>query len=137
MIKVPKQSEILNMGFILTEFTKLKTQIFKAPEGGHPSGVYKIEFDPRLVMRCRDINNKLHNDSGAAVIHCSGYSFMKHGLLHRYDGPAQYSKYSSTWHIHDTRISEAQYRIWLKDMGMDIDNLSDNDKILIDMKWKK
>lgn len=53
---------------------------------------------------------------------------------HRYDGPAD-SEFTDIAFIHGKKYSMEEYVVWLKDMGMDIDNLTPDDKLLIDMKW--
>lgn len=73
--------------------------------------------------------------------------YREYDKLTRYDGPAflqdhfssaisERSKFASMqWYINNIRINEADYREWLLESGMDIDNLTINDKILIDMRW--
>lgn len=40
------------------------------------------------------------------------------------------------WYLHGKRINEEYYMNWLKENGMDINNLSDEDKAMIDMKYR-
>lgn len=69
--------------------------------------------------------------------------YYQNDQYHRYDGPAsididRFPKKHTThtsWYIRGQRVDEYHYRLWLIEMGMDINNLSDNDKVLIDLKW--
>lgn len=71
---------------------------------------------------------------------CEEYYIL--GEKHRYDGPA-YREYLvdkeddnfSDWYIRGCRIDGTKYKAWLIENDMDINNLTDNDKILIDVKW--
>lgn len=58
--------------------------------------------------------------------------------LHRYDGPASLLSYhTDTYYIHGNAVAKNTYLRWLIDMGMDIENLTPEDKLLIDLKWKR
>lgn len=58
---------------------------------------------------------------------------------HRYEGPAVvYGRDVITkneYWIRNNEIDGEQYLSWIKENGIDLKNLSDNDKIMIDMKW--
>lgn len=87
-----------------------------------------------------------HREDGPAYkfvdSHSVSINYIQLGKRHRYDGPAHYSiskntrkKSEGMWFIRGIRIEGDEYLTWLADSDMDINNLSDNDKILIDLKW--
>lgn len=61
--------------------------------------------------------------------------------LHRYDGPAaeidvdHEGAETYLWFILGNMINGEEYKAWLIESNMDINNLTDHDKILIDLKW--
>lgn len=61
-------------------------------------------------------------------------------LLHRYDGPAitdsSYGVTEHMWWVHGSQVNKQEYLTWINEMGMDIENLNPEDKVLIDLKWK-
>lgn len=61
-------------------------------------------------------------------------------IRHRYDGPAitydENSYHTDEWYIHDKEIDGYEYMDWLEEQGMNINNLTDTDKILIDIRWR-
>lgn len=75
-----------------------------------------------------------HGDAvwkGGLAYYAPSYGF------HRYDGPAIDKKDPSKdrWYLFGKAIYLRKYLTWLYENGMDINNLSDNDKILIGLKW--
>lgn len=64
--------------------------------------------------------------------------------FHKYDGPAIDSndhmwhtkKGTMRWYLYNRRINPEVYQEWLIEMGIDIINLTPEDILLIDMKWK-
>lgn len=80
-----------------------------------------------------------HREDGPAYI-CESvgeYNYWINDKLHRYDGPAQITENEEVWWIRDKIVDPNEYKEWLIDNGMDINNLSDNDKIIIDLKWSR
>lgn len=66
------------------------------------------------------------------------WTHMEHA--HRYDGPAiidSFEEPKEYWYIYGEAIDEEEYKAWLVLMGIDINNLTPEDKVIIDMKWKK
>ena len=78
----------------------------------------------------------LHRDDGPALIFTkSGNTeYWQHGKKHRLDGPADISVHGSVWWINGHCVDTA-IRKWAKYMNIDLDNLSDEDKIMIQIKW--
>lgn len=87
------------------------------------------------------VNGVQHREDGPAMITKEKEEWLFNGLSHRYDGPALiYSSNQSVWDddqwaIHGTVVDEGEYKAWLLTQGMDIYNLSAEDKLLIDIKW--
>lgn len=83
----------------------------------------------------------IHREDGPALEYdngtCTGpFMWYFNGLLHKLDGPARiWSDGQTEWWFHGKEISESQYKEWIKEVGIDLDNLSEYDKNLIVMKW--
>ena len=73
--------------------------------------------------------------------------FCKNGKIHRLDGPAYHSTYTSKsdimyvddklvrrWHINGYDVTNEIYP-WAKENDIDLNNLSEDDKILIKLVW--
>lgn len=81
-----------------------------------------------------------HREDGPAVIYPFGtlYWFYE-GKRHRFDGPSyipgKLEKDTQKWYIMDNRINVSEYKKWLEQNGIDIENLSEEDKTLIIMRW--
>lgn len=57
-------------------------------------------------------------------------------LPHRFDAPAVvYSVFDPDWYIMGNLVHRVEYPKWCKEMGIDLNNLSENDISLILMKW--
>lgn len=55
---------------------------------------------------------------------------------HRYDGPAcLIFDEEEQWWIRGKNVDEVEYKKWLDESDMDMYNLSNEDKLLIDLKW--
>ena len=82
------------------------------------------------------INDILHREDGPAIITQDGYSFWyNHGVPHRLDGPAKiYSDGTKLWFINNIPINDEIYP-WAKNNDIDLDNLTDVDKVLIKLTW--
>lgn len=70
------------------------------------------------------------------------YAWVQHGKLHRIDGPAIEVIDENTneivyesWYIKNIPIPMFNYLKWADENKISLDNLSEADKILIDMKW--
>lgn len=59
--------------------------------------------------------------------------------LHAYNEPAKVYKTLGTvyysWYLYGKEIDEEEYQDWLADNNMDINNLTEEDKFLIGMKY--
>ena len=80
----------------------------------------------------------LHREDGPAIIEEECCEFWFENQIHRYDGPAEVfnsHRFSDDWYIRGQYVNEKEYKEWLIEMGMDINNLTPEDKMLIDLKW--
>lgn len=92
------------------------------------------------------VNGKLHHETEPARVFASGrLEWFYHGDYHRIDGPAiEYSntfsvpmlKNRSVWYIYGYLIDDVKYKEWIEENGMNIENLSEEDKLFIDLAWK-
>ena len=82
------------------------------------------------------INGKLHREDGPAAIYPNGTQYWYiNGKRHRENGPAViYPNGEQHWYInfHDVtdKITE-----WAKERDIDLENLSEMDKMIISMEW--
>lgn len=82
-----------------------------------------------------------HRVNGPAYENKNGaYSWYRNNLLHRLDGPARkffdiYGKVSYEWYINGLHLRKMNK--WAQDAGMDVENLTENDKILISIKMQE
>ena len=82
------------------------------------------------------INGVLHREDGPAIELKNGTKYwIIDGERHRLDGPAcVYPDMVSSWHINGHRVT-AQITKWTTDNDIDLDNLSEDDKLLIKLVW--
>lgn len=83
-----------------------------------------------------------HKEDEPAYIDGNSKEYWYLNDRHRYDGVAiilyengKEISYDNHWYIHGENVSGKEYKEWLDIMGMDIDNLTPEDKMIIDMKW--
>lgn len=92
-----------------------------------------------------------HREIGPCSIGRHRIEWRVWGKYHRYDGPAIVTGNFGfradwknidpknirqfVWAINNVSIDEIAYKNWLDEMDMDINNLSDKDKVIIDLKW--
>lgn len=87
----------------------------------------------------RDKNGRLHREDGPAVIWEDGdQEWFINGVLHRLDGPAinYFNSKIFEWHVNGNDINHLIHP-WAKIMGIDLDNLTEYDKTLINIKWSE
>jgi hypothetical protein len=86
------------------------------------------------------INGNIHREDGPAYISPNGNQiWYKDGNIHREDGPAYIlpNGYQSWW-LNDKDITN-DITNWAKDRNIDLNNLSDNDKMVLKIEirmWK-
>ncbi len=82
-------------------------------------------------------DGKLHGEDGPAYIHPDGTQrWYKDGELHREDGPAViYPDGTQIWYINNKDITD-DITIWAKDRNIDLNNMSDDDKIILKIEIK-
>lgn len=83
------------------------------------------------------LNGRRHREGGPAVIYANGDKYWyTHGKADRLDGPAVEPKLREcSWFINNKKIDELEYKNWLLENGMFLDNLSEDDKLLIRLKF--
>lgn len=97
----------------------------------------RIVYDPHRQCTIHyDDNDLIHREDGPALIFDSGTKkWSIHGKLHRLDGPAcEWSDGSESWYANDYSISQI-IKSWAEEMGIDLKNLTEDDKIVIAMIW--
>jgi hypothetical protein len=82
-------------------------------------------------------DGKYHREDGPAIILSYERQYWyKDGNLHREDGPAViYSNGSKAWYKDGKHITN-DIIIWANDRNIDLNNLSDYDKIILKMEIK-
>ncbi len=82
------------------------------------------------------INGYLHREDGPAAIYSDGtQEWYIHGKLHLEDGPAViYPDGEQHWYINDHDITDEIHR-WAKDRDIDLDTLTEMDKMIIKLEW--
>ncbi len=82
-------------------------------------------------------DGKIHREDGPAVIWPDGTQrWYKDGKLHREDGPAViYSYGTKEWYLNGKNVTD-DIIIWAKDRNIDLNNLSDDDKIILKIEIK-
>jgi hypothetical protein len=78
------------------------------------------------------INGKRHREDGPAVIHQNGdKSWWINGKRHREDGPAViHQNGDKSWYMYNKNIT-MEVKQWAEKCDIDIDNISDSDKLLL------
>ncbi len=81
-------------------------------------------------------HGKLHREDGPAYIRPNATrEWYKDGELHRIDGPAIIlNNGRSFWHIHGHSVDK-KIRKWAKVRNIDLDNLTEMDKMIIELEW--
>jgi hypothetical protein len=82
-------------------------------------------------------DGNLHREDGPAVINPNGYqAWFKDGERHREDGPAVIYPYGTRkWYINGKNITD-DITIWTKDRNIDLNNMTDDDKIILKIEIK-
>lgn len=111
-------------------------------------GPAKIYTGPHSKLKKMEwyINGEPHREYGPALIdELSGFEvWMQYGKAHRIDGPAfidytgefrhVFKKGHEDWYINDHRVTDEIHK-WAKDRDIDLDNLSEIDKMVIKLEW--
>ncbi len=82
-------------------------------------------------------DGKRHREDGPAIIYANGRQYWyKDGKRHREDGPAViWPDGTQYWYINNKDITN-DITIWAKDRNIDLNNLSDNDKMILKLEIK-
>lgn len=83
-----------------------------------------------------DEEGRFHREDGPAVDWNTGLKQWRiHGNAHRLDGPAIIRENGTfDWCINNHYVTDLIFS-WAVEMQIDLDNLTEDDKILIAMKW--
>ena len=83
-----------------------------------------------------DKDGRFHRLDAPAIEYSSGIKlWFIHGKRHRLDGPAaKHDDGSSYWYIRGNDITRKITK-WAQDNNIDLDNLTNDDKILIKLVW--
>ena len=78
-----------------------------------------------------------HRDNGPSIIYHDGTEFWhSNGKRHRLDGPAVTWKTGlKEWWISGREITK-KIKPWATEQGIDLDNLTNDDKVLIKLVWE-
>lgn len=80
---------------------------------------------------------KLHRTDGPAFETISQVIWCFHGKYHRYEGPAHWQAGKGMdWYIHGQKVNNHDYLRWIDETGIDLKNLTPEDKTLIDLRWR-
>jgi hypothetical protein len=84
----------------------------------------------------KDEKDQPHRDDGPAYVSSNGMKFWYiHGKRHRLDGPAvEHPYYVREWWINDFEVTHKITK-WAAERDIDLNNLSDEDKFIIEMHW--
>ena len=84
----------------------------------------------------RNEKGQTHREDGPAVIRSNGSQYWYiHGKLHHLYGPAFVrSDGHFEWCIHDNDVTK-QIQKWAKERDIDLNNLTDEDKMIIMIEW--
>lgn len=139
------------------EQTRILKTTLKFHKGDHHNGVYHRSDGTMLWFK----DNLIHNENGPAVIYKNGdVQWVQNNIVHRIGGPAIETKTSFTWYrwgkfhrlcgpaadnyllnnaswyINDVRISSQNYKNFLMLHDLDIDNLTEEDELFIELSYK-
>ena len=91
-----------------------------------------IEFEFEIWYQ----DGKKHRDDGPAAIHINGQNeWYVNGKIHRLDGPAIVRNDGLyQWWVNGKHVSQKMYD-WAKDRDIDLMNLTDEDKMIIQLEW--
>lgn len=84
------------------------------------------------------VNGVLHRDDGPAFLDIGkNETWYYHGLFHRFDGPAiiDHKMSYESWFLYDYVVIERDYLNWLNFNGLDINNLTNDDKLFIKVNY--
>ncbi len=82
-------------------------------------------------------DGKCHREDGPAYINSNGsQSWFKNGKLHKEDGPAIIHPDGTKYWYKDGKHITDDIINWAKDRDIDLNNLSDNDKIILKIELK-
>ena len=99
--------------------------------GSEPTEIWK---DGTQVWK--NENGELHREDGPAIIFPDGIQhWFINGNFHREDGPAViYPDGRQYWYINGYDITN-KIKTWAKDRDINLDNLTEMDKMIISLEW--
>jgi len=95
--------------------------------------ICKIDNDGNKIWY---LNGVHHREDGPAIEQTNGIkSWWFHGNIHRLDGPAvEFADGRKFWCVNDHYITD-EITKWAKENEINIDNLSEDDKLMIKLVW--
>jgi calcineurin-like phosphoesterase family protein len=79
-------------------------------------------------------NEVYHREDGPAIDLKNNKRWIVHGKLHRLDGPAFVNVTHTDWYINGFLVTDL-IQSWAKEREIDLDNLTEEDKIIIALEW--
>lgn len=106
------------------------------------TGIWYVPEKGREQPKTRSIDSfAWHKEDGPALVTTDGhYEYWVDNKRHRLDGPAvEYGSphIEDDWFLWDNYVNPKEYKAWCKERGIDLDNLSPEDEIIIEMGWNK
>ena len=97
---------------------------------------YIVEVDSNGTQIWKNDKGGRHREDGPAVICSDGTQYWYiNGKLHREDGPARiYSDGEQYWYINGYDVTD-EIKKWANERDIDLDNLTDIDKMVIKLEW--
>jgi len=82
------------------------------------------------------VDSRLHREDGPAIENPDGHKqWWVDGKCHRLDGPAvEFADGRKFWCVNDHYITD-EITKWAKENEINIDNLSEDDKLMIKLVW--
>lgn len=95
----------------------------------------RILTESYYILEAWYLDGRLHRDNGPAVRDNNMEIYYKHGICHRSFGPAFIRYGLESWVFYDQNVTDELLK-WAEDNGIELDNLSEEDKSLMKMKWE-
>ena len=96
----------------------------------------------KSVMQLFDRGGKLHNEVGPAMFEHDVWSWHINGKFHRFNGPSlttiDFNNKNTTidhWYFYGKNVQTEELDEWFDSVGIDKNNITPDDEVLIKMKW--
>lgn len=94
----------------------------------------------KIIKFLYDNSGNFHCDDGPAIVYDNGHEvYYNHGKFHRLDGPSLFytagdGTKEGSWFFNGIYVNEMLWK-WADDLDIDLNNLTDADKLIIEMTW--